>query len=525
MRISDDTLGKLSSTEALISLKLSTALKYAWQKDTAYPDDVGRWRVDNPSVGQCTVTSLVVQDYLDGEIHKNSAYNHYWNEVRNKGFIDFTYDQFNTDADIPSERIRPRDELLEGEGGKRNNTKHRYQLLKDRVKNQMEKIRPTLFLLSSNAQLEYIHDIVEAISLPEGAIHHFRYQLRFIDPLLRKILPTTEQELPSDLKNAKVVIVYLNQKKTEGGSYLWNETLAVRVAVLKKCYKTGEAEKSTAHFYFEVGKNLLQKDKDDNQIRKIFGEHYGKGNSYCLLTYEDSNLLADEYAGGKIFEQQCDMMKKVGLDYDDAGRITHYEPPLMVFVEGIYKKRALGANKILKPIYDSFAPKSVYRLREGASYYFRFRIYSWDEKKRYKVRLTVPNEAFCTPSEYILPVNSSYDSECWQLIPAFIEQSSSGYMTLEVEAVNMPASKEQFVHELDWKLTAMFEIKRKASLRILDTLADLLFALGPLYIASTKLFESTAPKSILNVYWGPILVLLYGLWFIVKLIRRIIGGA
>ena len=45
---------------------LITALKRSWSAETAY--DASDWSPQNPARGQCAVSSLVVQDYLGGEL-------------------------------------------------------------------------------------------------------------------------------------------------------------------------------------------------------------------------------------------------------------------------------------------------------------------------------------------------------------------------------------------------------------------------------------------------------------------------
>lgn len=54
-----------------------------------------KWTLDNPSNGQCGVTSLVVNDFFGGDILKTKTPKgwHYYNRIGNKCF-DFTQSQF-----------------------------------------------------------------------------------------------------------------------------------------------------------------------------------------------------------------------------------------------------------------------------------------------------------------------------------------------------------------------------------------------------------------------------------------------
>lgn len=47
-------------------IKVMDALQASWSADTAY--NAADWSRNNPARGQCLVSSLVVQDYLDGDL-------------------------------------------------------------------------------------------------------------------------------------------------------------------------------------------------------------------------------------------------------------------------------------------------------------------------------------------------------------------------------------------------------------------------------------------------------------------------
>lgn len=521
MRISKDSLTILTESEALHFLKLSAALRKAWNKDTAYPDDAARWNENDPTIGQCAVTSLVVQDYGRGNIHKNSAFKHYWNELPSGAFLDFTREQFKTTEPITSEGTIIRSDLLSGERAGKAQTQNRYNTLKKRVKIHLKHIRPTLFLLSSNAKAEYIHDIVEVVATPKGTIHHFRYRLRYIDPALKKLIPDHGQPLAKDIQNVEVVVLYLNQNEITAGQYTWNALLPIRAGRLKQCYKTGQDENSSGHFFFEVEDHLLQSNDFLQKIKTIFDRSFHS--AYAFLTFDDTTSLATKQPANALFEIQCEGLKGVGLTFQSHDTTVEYQPPLMILIEGIYKKGWFKTSKLVRPSYDLIAPQSFYKLREAKTYYYRFRTYSWDYKKPYDITLNVPKELFCTPEKYPLAINSSYDSQCWQLTPAFITQNTSGFMTLEVQGQRSPPAGPEGKRELDWKVFTTFEVKRKISIWLLDTFSDLLFALGPVYIAGTKLFENIVPKPWWIESWPYVLGGIYFVWFTVKLVRRSIG--
>lgn len=118
--------------------QLETALQRSWGRDTAY--DANDWSTENPARGQCVVTALVVQDYLDGELLRDAVTaphveKHYYNRLPDGSVIDLTSSQYQSDAkrvlSPPSAGTHPsvREKLLSDPS-----TARRYSLLRERVK-------------------------------------------------------------------------------------------------------------------------------------------------------------------------------------------------------------------------------------------------------------------------------------------------------------------------------------------------------------------------------------------------------
>src|SRR5216683_953841 len=82
---------------------LFTAVRDAWTAETSADP---RWSAACPSLGQCAVTALVIQDYLGGELMRGEVDggSHYWNVIQGKT-IDLTRDQF---ARFAPTGVRPR---------------------------------------------------------------------------------------------------------------------------------------------------------------------------------------------------------------------------------------------------------------------------------------------------------------------------------------------------------------------------------------------------------------------------------
>ena len=107
--------------------------KGAWCRETAHPSYRDKWSEDNPSVGQCLVTALIVQDKYGGDIYSCKVGNnsHFVNIIDER-IIDRTAEQFGGADKIKyissSFRKRTRESLL-----KNKDTQWRYELLKARI--------------------------------------------------------------------------------------------------------------------------------------------------------------------------------------------------------------------------------------------------------------------------------------------------------------------------------------------------------------------------------------------------------
>ena len=105
--------------------------------DKETSQDPERWSKENPLWGHCAVVSLVVQDYLGGELLRASLLSvkgfehmrsHYWNQLEDGKEIDFTKSQFGDKypEDLQWE-LRTREYVLSYQ-----ETAKRYELLKSR---------------------------------------------------------------------------------------------------------------------------------------------------------------------------------------------------------------------------------------------------------------------------------------------------------------------------------------------------------------------------------------------------------
>jgi hypothetical protein len=118
--------------------QLEEAIREAWSLDTAEEDD--GWTPENPSRGQCDITTLVVHDLLGGEILAADVHlegerieAHMWNRLVSGIEVDLTRDQFRRGEVIAEPTVRQRPATFDP-AHPRYHRYEQYLVLSDRVR-------------------------------------------------------------------------------------------------------------------------------------------------------------------------------------------------------------------------------------------------------------------------------------------------------------------------------------------------------------------------------------------------------
>ena len=122
--------------------ELKQIITYCWNEETCSPGLKENWCEENPSLGQCAITTLIVNDFFGGKIMRcmTPSGSHYYNLIDNE-VIDLTVEQFL--GRIPhyeKGEQRTREYLLGNE-----DTKKRYLLLNKKLKNIIEKENKSIY--------------------------------------------------------------------------------------------------------------------------------------------------------------------------------------------------------------------------------------------------------------------------------------------------------------------------------------------------------------------------------------------
>ena len=121
--------------------KLRELFIKGWSAETCFPSLKDKWTSENPSLGQCAVTTLIINDLFGGLILYNKKHRHYWNVISDGNIIDLTKDQW--DEEIRNEiaitdyEQSTRDYILFSERGREFKTLERYQLLRKAIEREM----------------------------------------------------------------------------------------------------------------------------------------------------------------------------------------------------------------------------------------------------------------------------------------------------------------------------------------------------------------------------------------------------
>jgi hypothetical protein len=114
---------------------LETLLLKYWDHETSHDSN---WTPGNPSLGQCAITSLVIQEILGGEIARivTSNLSHYFNVIAGN-IYDFTEDQFEYKPSYYPHEIVGREDLLSNQA-----TQYRHEVFRSKLMIELEEKLP-----------------------------------------------------------------------------------------------------------------------------------------------------------------------------------------------------------------------------------------------------------------------------------------------------------------------------------------------------------------------------------------------
>ena len=140
--------------------ELRQLLSSSWKKETCSSGLRSEWNEKNPSLGQCAITALIVNDFFGGKIMRcmASSGSHYYNLIEDE-LVDLTVEQFLGEIpDYDNSEERTREYLLSNE-----DTKNRYLLLKKNLQETIEEekiIRQNRYKMCVNQRAQFMPEEV-----------------------------------------------------------------------------------------------------------------------------------------------------------------------------------------------------------------------------------------------------------------------------------------------------------------------------------------------------------------------------
>lgn len=121
--------------QRLLEDHLATLMPHVWRRETASPSLHDQWSQENPALGQCAVTALLIQQHFGGVLLRTvvEGYgSHYYNRLADGFEVDATKCQFPEGTVIPPGELAEREVVLGSERAKQFQTPARYSMLCDR---------------------------------------------------------------------------------------------------------------------------------------------------------------------------------------------------------------------------------------------------------------------------------------------------------------------------------------------------------------------------------------------------------
>ena len=108
-------------------------MEKSWREETAtFANPKKKWLKSNSPRGQCLVTSVLINDLFGGKIVYDRTNHHFWNELPDKTWQDFSRSQFKTETPLKITKYKTKREVLSDEHAIKHNTAGRYLLLKQK---------------------------------------------------------------------------------------------------------------------------------------------------------------------------------------------------------------------------------------------------------------------------------------------------------------------------------------------------------------------------------------------------------
>lgn len=132
-------------------IQLRKDLEKGWTRDTCHPSYRDKWSVELPSIGQCAITAMYLNEIMGWDIYETliGKSRHFFNKDSNGFIYDLTSDQFPNNIDYTLSRKRDFKDLYRS-------CKNRYELFKSNLKHNVEDEKELKILLNERKRKRFL---------------------------------------------------------------------------------------------------------------------------------------------------------------------------------------------------------------------------------------------------------------------------------------------------------------------------------------------------------------------------------
>ena len=290
-----------------------------------------------------------------------------------------------------------------------------------------------LYLVSSSATREYVVDCLEALALPRGMVHHFRYLRRYVDGALCGQLHRRPGRLRRALRGLPVVVVYLYQEQARGA---WKPMEDAAPYVPLRCGRLLDAflDGEIVHFYFEIT-DYVRPSKWRLSSRSLLNRQVKFLTTVGKKTKPSYAHIAENLRLGAQRQDDAHAFQKFVLDGYKAGEwrtrslgsapldVTY--DPVFVRVGGIFHERGNRLNEVRARPRELFGnPFSEFPLEFGSIYHVQVATQLGAKlpaelpgKGGATLRLSFEENAIMPAGPTSFRVSSAYDLHYWSITP------------------------------------------------------------------------------------------------------------
>lgn len=342
---------------------------------------------------------------------------------------------------------------------------------------------PTL-LFTSNARSQYIQDVLNILSVPNGTLYHFRYDEKWV---------SIEQQSLRTQKGQEVLVVFADTHFQDGEERRPKDKsdykfYSIRCGVLKDTYKEG----TIVHLYFELGdfvswnpNRVLEivdvdntSEQQDHSTNKLL--NIPNPSTDCFLAIFDGQIHLGSSADNPqrwesivtVLEQIPDFQRAV---FYRIAALRRFKRPYMVYIERILNSKAKEFDLIA--LKSQILPnKSGYALESGRIYSLELTFFRPGNGKDIDGAVIKPaiDDTFFAFNPENIDVGFRYEQHTISLVPKVVNQDVYTRLVVSIDTKSQKNNHVYSAPKIDFLIKLTYPRIRMLTSFIVLFLAQLL---------------------------------------------------